>query len=131
MNRFRFLVIGSVVLSTLILVIVMQACGVRPPAVQPTAAVPAGTQPIVPATGGAIAKNSSSSSPIAISDDDSLLVVANSLDDSVTIINVAGDANTKVAEIEVGAEPRTVVITPDKRLAYVTNQPAPLCRSLT
>jgi YVTN family beta-propeller protein len=69
-----------------------------------------------------IAKNPSSSSPIAISDDDSLLTVVNNLDDKVTIINVAGDANTKVTEIEVGDEPRSVAITPDKQRAYVTNQ---------
>jgi YVTN family beta-propeller protein len=76
----------------------------------------------VPATGGVLAKNPSASSPIAISDDDSLLVVVNNLDDSVSVLNVAGDVNAKVAEIEVGDEPRTVAITPDKRLAYVTNQ---------
>jgi YVTN family beta-propeller protein len=69
-----------------------------------------------------IAKNPSSSSPIAISDDDSLLTVVNNLDDKVTIINVAGDANTKITEIEVGDEPRSVAITPDKQRAYVTNQ---------
>ncbi len=71
---------------------------------------------------GQLAKNSSSSSPIAISDDDALIVVVNNLNDSISIINVAGDANTKVAEIPVGDEPRTVAITPDKRRAYVTNQ---------
>ncbi|HET9913318.1 MAG TPA: beta-propeller fold lactonase family protein, partial [Anaerolineales bacterium] len=120
MNRFRL--IGIVCI--LVLLPILQACGSAPATAvaQPTSAAPAGTQPIVPATGGAIAKNSSSSGPIAISDDDSLLVVANNLDDSVSIINVAGDANTKVAEIKVGDEPRTVAITPDKRLAYVTNQ---------
>ncbi len=74
------------------------------------------------AVSGQIAKNSSSSSPIAISDDDALLVVVNNLNDSVTIMNVAGDANTKIAEIPVGDEPRTVVIMPDKQHAYVTNQ---------
>src|SRR5690606_18795453 len=37
-------------------------------------------------------------------------------------INVAGEANTKIAEIDVGDEPRTVAITPNKRFAYVTNQ---------
>lgn len=71
---------------------------------------------------GQIAKNASSSSPIAISDDDALLVVVNNLNDSVTVMNVAGDANTKVAEITVGDEPRTVAITTDKKFAYVTNQ---------
>ena len=119
MNRFRSILILSILL--------LQACGTTPaPVVEqnPTAQVPApdGTQAVVPATGGTIAKNPSSSSPIAISDDDSLLVVANNLDDSVSILNVANDANVKVAEIEVGDEPRTVAITADKRFAYVTNQ---------
>jgi YVTN family beta-propeller protein len=124
MNRFRLIVI----VSTLVLLPVVQACGgvpapvIEATPVAQTPAAPADTQAVVPATGGAIAKNPSSSSPIAISDDDALLVVANNLDDSVTVINVAGDANTKVAEIEVGNEPRGVALTPDKRLAYVTNQ---------
>jgi len=125
MNRFRFTVIASI----LVLLPVLQACGGTPApvteataVVQQTPAAPDGTQAVVPATGGTIAKNPSSSSPIAISDDDTLLVVANNLDDSVSIINVAGEANTKVAEVKVGDEPRTVAITPDKRLAYVTNQ---------
>lgn len=90
------------------------------------AATPAdeGTGTQAPVTGsGQIAKNSSSSSPIAISDDDTLIVVVNNLNDSVSIINVGvGDANTKVAEIPVGDEPRTVAIMPDKQRAYVTNQ---------
>ena len=71
---------------------------------------------------GAIAKNSSYSSPIAISDDDSLIVVANTLNSTVSLINVAGDANTKLTEVQVGEEPRSVVITPNKAFAYVTNQ---------
>jgi DNA-binding beta-propeller fold protein YncE len=69
-----------------------------------------------------IAKNPSYSSPIAISDDNNLLVVANPLNDSISVFNVAGDANGKLAEIQMGDEPRSVAITPDKRLAYVTNQ---------
>ena len=118
MKRFSFIRIVVIVIFLL-----LQACGGAPaPVVEGTPTSPAGTQPVVPPTGGAIAKNPSSSSPIAISDDDSLLVVVNNLDDSVTVINVAGDANTKIAQIEVGDEPRTVAITPDKRLAYVTNQ---------
>jgi len=122
MNRFRFIVI----IGTLVLLPVLQACGAVPAPV--TGETPAGgatpgaATPAIPPTGGTIAKNSSSSSPIAISEDDSLLVVVNNLDDSVSIINVAGDANTKVAEIEVGDEPRTVAISADKQRAYVTNQ---------
>ena len=123
MKQFRFIVILS------ILGLLLQACGGAPvpateenPAVEAPATDP-GTQAAVPETGGGtIAKNPSSSGPIAISDDDALLVVVNNLDDSITVINVAGDANTKVAEIEVGDEPRTVAITPDKRFAYVANQ---------
>src|SRR5690349_9257491 len=124
MNRFR----SVVTLTILVLLPVLQACGAAPaPAVAPTpaaqtSAAPGGTQAVVPSTGGAIARNPSSSSPIAISDDDSLLVVVNNLDDSISLINVAGDANTKTAAIEVGDEPRTVAITPDKHFAYVTNQ---------
>jgi len=73
-------------------------------------------------TAGVIAKNPSYSSPIAISDDDSLLVVANTLNGTVSLINVTGDANTKLTEIQTGNEPRSVVITPNKAFAYVTNQ---------
>ena len=79
------------------------------------------TQPAVPPAAENVAKNPSSSRPIAISDDDSLLVVVNNLDDSLSVINVAGDANTKVAQIEVGDEPRTFAISPDKQLG-VCNQ---------
>ena len=124
MNRFRTIVTVSI----LVLLPVLQACGAPPaPVVEgspaaPTPAAPAGTQAVVPETGGAISRNPSSSSPIAISEDDSLLVVVNNLDDSISIIDVANDANTKVAQIEVGDEPRTVAISPDKHWAYVTNQ---------
>lgn len=114
MNRTRL--IGFVI--TLGMLLLVAACGGN-------AATPAdeGTGTQAPVTGsGQIAKNSSSSSPIAISDDDTLIVVVNNLNDSVSIINVAGDANTKVAEIPVGDEPRTVAIMPDKQRAYVTNQ---------
>ena len=118
MNRTRL--IGFVITLGIFLIVV--ACGGN---TVPTASVPTdgetGTQ-APPSVSGQIAKNSSSSSPIAISDDDALLVVVNNLNDSVTVINVAGDANTKVAEIPVGDEPRTVAIMPDKQRAYVTNQ---------
>ena len=114
MNRTRL--IGFVI--TLGILLLVAACGGN--AATPT---DEGTGTQAPVTGsGQIAKNSSSSSPIAISDDDTLIVVVNNLNDSVSIINVAGDANTKVAEIPVGDEPRTVAIMPDKQRAYVTNQ---------
>lgn len=124
MYRSRIIAILSV-----LLLLVLQACGGAAPApaeeatpAAQTPVAPESTQAVVPQTGGVISKNPSYSSPIAISEDDALLVVANNLDDSVSIINVAGDANTKIAEIDVGDQPRTVAITPNKRFAYVTNQ---------
>lgn len=105
--KFRLRGIGIV----LFLLIYVVACGGG-----------ATTDTAPPDGGGVIAKNSSYSSPIAISDDDSLLVVANTLNGTVSLINVAGDANTKLIEIPVGEEPRSVVITPNKAFAYVTNQ---------
>ena len=114
MNRTRLIGI-AIALALLLLV---AACG---GGAAPT--VTGGeTQAAPPSGSGQIAKNSSSSSPIAISDDDALLVVVNNLNDSVTVINVAGDANAKVAEITVGDEPRSIAIMPDKTRAYVTNQ---------
>jgi YVTN family beta-propeller protein len=71
---------------------------------------------------GVIAKNPSSSSLIAISDDDARLVVANTLNGSITVIDVAGDANTKLAEIQTGPLPRSVAVSPDRLWAYVANQ---------
>jgi len=101
---------------TVALLAFLSACG---GGAQPTSEPPPeGT----PAAGGTIAKNASYSSPIAISDDDSLLVVANTLNGTVSLINVDGDANAKLTEIQTGDEPRSVVITPDKKFAYVTNQ---------
>ncbi len=113
MNRMRF--IGFVITLGILLIVV--ACGGN---AVPTA-IDGGTQ-APPSPSGQIAKNSSSSGPIAISDDDALLVVVNNLNDSITVINVAGDANAKIAEITVGDEPRSVALMPDKTRAYVTNQ---------
>ena len=91
----------------------------------PTAAALSGT-PVAPtsapAPAGVIAQDASYSSPIAISEDDALVVVANPLNGSVSVINVAGDANAKLAEIPTGDLPRSVAIRPDKLYAYVTNQ---------
>jgi len=101
---------------TVALLAFLSACG----GAQPTSDAP--PDGATPAGGATIAKNASYSSPIAISDDDSLLVVANTLNGTVSLINVAGDANAKLTEIQVGEEPRSVVITPNKTFAYVTNQ---------
>lgn len=125
-NRYSFIQIAVTALMLAAL-----ACNFTPspatPAVPPTAGGDTPTQPPVVTQAqagnvGVIAKNPSSSSPIALSDDDALLAVVNNLNDSVTLINVAGDANTKLAEVKVGHEPRTVALSPDKHWAYVTNQ---------
>ena len=117
---------------TLAFALLVMACGLptaatptAPPGGQPPPATTetSGQQPTAPPiTTGVIAKNPSSSSPVAISDDDSLLAVVNTLNGSVTIFNVAGDANTKLAEVNTGDHPQSVVITPDKKFAYVANQ---------
>lgn len=75
-----------------------------------------------PPAASVIAQQPSYSSPIAISEDDALLVVANTLNGSVSVLNVAGDANVKLAEIPTGELPRSVAIRPDKVYAYVANQ---------
>lgn len=61
------------------------------------------------------------SSHIALSPDDRFVWAANPDNNSVTVINVAGDANVKVAEIPVGAEPQCVAATPNGQKVYVTN----------
>jgi YVTN family beta-propeller protein len=118
-----------------ILVVLLTACSGKTKSAVPATQVPAAVSPAgatqapaavgpteAPAAGGAgVAKNASYSSSIAISDDDSLLVVANELNGTVTLINIAGDANQKLAEIQTGERPRTVAISPDKHFAYVTN----------
>lgn len=71
---------------------------------------------------GQAAALSTSSSPIALTSDDKQVWSVNPDNDSVSVINVEGDANTKLAEIPVGDEPQCVAITPDDKTAYVTNQ---------
>ena len=61
------------------------------------------------------------SSPIALTTDGAYVWVANPDNDSVSVMNVAGDKNLKVVEIPVGDEPRCVAITPDNKKVYVTN----------
>jgi YVTN family beta-propeller protein len=61
------------------------------------------------------------SSPIAITNDDKFVWSVNPDNDSVAVFDVAGDANTKVAEVPVGKEPWCVAITPDDEKVYVTN----------
>ncbi len=89
------------------------------PADAPTEATTPAEQPT---SGTTIAKNPSHSSSIAISDDDTLLVTVNTLNGTVSIIRVEGEANEKIAEIETGKHPQTVALSPDAKFAYVANQ---------
>lgn len=68
---------------------------------------------LAPASGG------TSSSPIVLSADGSLLLVANADSASVTLVRVS-DMRV-VAEVRVGKTPRTVAIGPDQKQAYVAN----------
>ncbi len=65
------------------------------------------------------------SSNIAITSDDSRVVVVNRETNSVSIIavrnNAGADVATKLAEVAVGDEPRFVAISPGDTEAYVTN----------
>jgi YVTN family beta-propeller protein len=108
--------------ASVALLVFLSACGGGGAPTATTAPETTEATQAPPTTNATIAKNASYSSPIAISDDDSLLVVANTLNKSVSLINVAGDANAKLTEIQVGDEPRSVVINPNKTFAYVTNQ---------
>ena len=63
-----------------------------------------------------------SSTPIALTSDDRFVWVVNPDNDSVSVIEVGGDVNTKVAEIAVGKDPQRLAISPDDRKVYVTNQ---------
>src|SRR5438552_17757523 len=65
--------------------------------------------------------STTSSGPIAISPDDQTVWTVNPDNNSVSVFNVAGDANTKTAEIAVGEEPRFVTLTPDGKTVYVSN----------
>jgi YVTN family beta-propeller protein len=64
---------------------------------------------------------STHSSPIAITSDDKFVWVVNRENDSVSVLKVQNDTNTKEKEITVGDEPRCVALTPDDAKVYVTN----------
>jgi YVTN family beta-propeller protein len=59
-----------------------------------------------------------SSQPLALTADDSLLIVANPDNNSVTLFDVK-NANAKLVEIPVGKEPNGVAIAPDGLLGPV------------
>ena len=57
----------------------------------------------------------------ALTRDSAFVWSVNPDNDSVSVIEVAGDKNQKLAEVPVGDEPRCVAITPDDKKVYVTN----------
>ena len=61
-----------------------------------------------------------SSQPLALSADDSLLAVANPDNNSVTFFDVK-NANARLGEVSVGKEPNGVALSPDGSRAYVAN----------
>src|SRR5215510_6107684 len=62
-----------------------------------------------------------SSQPLALTADDSFLVVANPDNNSVTFFDVRGDLNRKLAEVPVQTEPNGVAFLPNGSKAYVAN----------
>ncbi len=62
-----------------------------------------------------------SSQPMALSADGSLLAVVNPDNDTVSFFDVQSDANRKLAEIAVETEPNSVAVNPAGTRAYVAN----------
>src|SRR5688572_31244837 len=62
----------------------------------------------------------SHSTTLALSNDNTYVWSVNPDSDSVSLLEVAGDRNRKLAEVPVGDEPRCVAITPDDKKVYVT-----------
>jgi YVTN family beta-propeller protein len=63
----------------------------------------------------------SSSGPVAITEDDRFVWVANPDNDSVTVIDVQNDRNVKLTEIPVGKEPGNLAISPNGAFVFVSN----------
>src|SRR4029453_4857424 len=72
-----------------------------------------------------IAAAPSRSTTIALTSDERRVIVVNREANTLSIIRVkdanGNDVRNKIAEIAVGIEPRGVAVSPDDRLAYVTN----------
>src|SRR5690349_9171904 len=60
-----------------------------------------------------------SSQPLALNANESLLAVANPDNDSVTLFGVVGTQLNRLAEVEVGQEPNGVALLPDGTKGYV------------
>lgn len=61
------------------------------------------------------------SSPLVLNNADRFLWVCNPDNDTVSVLDVGGDANRKVKEIPVGHEPQSVALNGDNSKAYVAN----------
>jgi YVTN family beta-propeller protein len=61
------------------------------------------------------------SQPIALTGDDAFLAVANPDNNSVSVFDVRGDVNRKLAEVPVQNEPNGVAFLPDGSKLYVAN----------
>jgi hypothetical protein len=72
--------------------------------------------------GGAILRRASRSSAIAITGDDSRVVMVNPDDDSISIFRTSDHALT--ARVATGDEPASVVLAPDGTTAFVANRAA-------
>lgn len=75
----------------------------------------------VGAAGPARFPGPTSSQPLALSADDSLLLVANPDNNSVSLFDVSGGKTARLAEIAVGTEPNGVALWPDGSRAFVAN----------
>src|SRR6266700_1485294 len=64
-------------------------------------------------------KGATSSQPLALNADGTLLLVANPDNNSVTLFDVTNDANKKLVEVPVGQEPNGVAILPNGARAFV------------
>ncbi|MEO7651315.1 MAG: YncE family protein, partial [Bryobacteraceae bacterium] len=62
-----------------------------------------------------------SSQPMSLSADGTLLAVANPDNDSVSFFDVQSDSNRKLAEVSVETEPNSVALNPEGTRAYVAN----------
>jgi YVTN family beta-propeller protein len=62
-----------------------------------------------------------SSQPLALNANESLLAVANADNDSITIFGVNGTQLNRLAEVDVGKEPNGVAVLPDGTKAYAAN----------
>lgn len=77
--------------------------------------------PIASAAGPARFTGATSSQPLALNADDSLLAVANPDNNSVSIFDLKPASPARLGEIRVGSEPNGVALSPDGSRAYAAN----------